>query len=189
MARVPAGLLSGTEGRLSGHSRGVRRLINELSRISLTNRRSIEAALRAGLRQIGLTAYRGWRRLLANKLRVTVERPEPGFGDLDAALDQKNVGATLRQGPLTRARLGSIVRTEANRLNQWARERAIRDVVASDQRPRKIVAWRYTTMMDDRVRPSHRIRDGRRFRVGTRRIPLPDGVGCRCIYLPVYARA
>ena len=190
MARVPAGLLAGSEKRATSQERLTRKAGRDVLRQGLRDRAAAARRMRGRLAQVTLTAYRGWRKAMGRSLRVKFTRPEPDLATILIAVDRTNLEALFARGLLTPARVKTTARTEGNRLDQWARERAIRDAVKADDKPRKVIAWRYTIHPDTpTVRPSHRIRDGRRFKVGTRRIPLPDGPGCRCWYLPVFGPA
>lgn len=189
MARVPPGLLAGAEKRANSQARLTRLAGRAVLRSGLRDRAAAARRMRGRLAELTLTAYRGWRKAMGKSLRVKFTRPEPDLATILVAVDRTDLEALFAQGVLTPARIQAISRTEGNRLNQWARQRAVRDAVNADDKPRKVIAWRWTTMMDDRVRPSHRVRDGQRFAVGKRRIPLPAGVNCRCVYLPVFGPA
>lgn len=83
-----------------------------------------------------------------------------------------------------RASARAIANTEGNRVNLAMAQKAARDVF-----PGKVFGWRYTHVNVNEPAPParahHQARDGRVYKVGQRRPVLPDGYGCRCVWIPV----
>jgi len=44
----------------------------------------------------------------------------------------------------------------------------------------------YTTMRDNKVRPEHAVLDGRRYKHGQYKPFIPNGIGCRCYWTPIW---
>lgn len=189
--RLAPGVRDAAEKRARAHDRNTKALAGRVVRRGGLDRERIERALTSELDALARQSYRGWRRVVTGSTGVSAGRDLPDPDRITKAVEGALAGATwrerVRRGELTPARVAAIARTEANRINNAMRDMATRDALRAAER--KVVAWVYTTQLDDRVRPSHRARHGKRFKVGERRIRLPDGTNCRCYYLPVWGRA
>ena len=101
--------------------------------------------------------------------------PLPGRTRADVIADLERMAARVA------ARVATLARTEANRVNQVMSDRAAADVIGDDG----IAGWRYMTMDDERVRPEHKLLHGRLYRPDEDRPAVPNGPNCRCWYAPV----
>ena len=106
---------------------------------------------------------------------MRVFRPGEGRSRADAFADLEKLAARVV------ARVATLARTEANRVNQSMSDRAAADTIGDDG----IAGWRYMTMDDERVRPEHRLLHGRVYRASEERPAVPNGPNCRCFYVPV----
>ncbi len=165
----------------------------------------LEGILEFELRKAARTSYRGWRRAVAKSTPATRDAPPASQEVIDRMVERSLKGKTWRKrlgehgkramaalraaktpeeraaaiGKL-RAQAAALARTEAARLNQQARDRAVQDHAGD-----RLAGWKYQTMEDSRVRPLHARRHGKVYKKGQKRIALPDGPNCRCWYVPV----
>lgn len=73
----------------------------------------------------------------------------------------------------------TIARTESVRVANAMAERSM------SQAGSALLGYTYNATLDDVVRPEHAARNGRVYKVGEKRIELPDGPNCRCWYTPI----
>lgn len=106
---------------------------------------------------------------------MRVFRPEPGRTREQAFADLERLAGRVA------ARVATLARTEANRVNQVMSDRAAQDVLGTDG----VAGWRYMTMDDERVRPEHRVLHGRAYALDEARPAVPNGPNCRCFYVPI----
>lgn len=186
----------------------------KVDRVVLLHER-LEGIMRRDLSASASTSYRGWSRTITKATGIRRKVTEPGAVEVERVVMQPLAGERWTQrlerhsptvadlmnvfgGRRPRAdvlrdleamagrvsaRVGALARTEAHRVNQAMSERAAKDLLGAQE----IVGWRYMTMDDERVRPEHRLLHGRIYQSGTPRPTIPNGVQCRCFYLPVTA--
>lgn len=101
--------------------------------------------------------------------------PVPGRTRADVFADLERMASRVA------ARVATLARTEANRVNQVMSDRAAQDVIGDDG----IAGWRYMTMDDERVRPTHKLLHGRLYGPDEDRPVVPSEANCRCWFAPV----
>ncbi len=180
---VPRGLVGKAQKRQSQQRRETSALCKTIRRRRKEGR-GVARVGRAELRLQAQRSYRGWLKILTQTTGFSSSEPEPDNAEVNKIMDTGwGPGrATVQQRGFSDV---SVV-TEADRLNNLMRDRAVRDVLRGSDK--QLVGWKYMTQRDARVRPEHRADDGRVFRVGQKRIRLPRAPRCRCFYLPVLKR-